>query len=315
MITVLASPKPWIGRVAKIQEKAIQSWKHIHPDVEIILYGNSPGTAVACQKFGICHIPNIEANENEIPFFGAIVDHAAKHAKYDTQAYVNCDILLTPHILNAIKSIHFSDFLMIGQRIDLSEWVAIETVDPDLINKLIALSQSGGINLHLPAGSDYFMFKRGMWHDLPPVVIGRGGYDGALIASCLQRCIPVVDATLSILALHQFHDYEHVSGGDNEIFYGKEAQQNLNLNSVQNGLSLLDAQWRFNGSVLKRTWSRGDWPRAIETSLRIRKKTIFADTFRPIRRLVYKFGLLHCMEITLSYLLESFQKDMANGNH
>lgn len=229
MITFLASPKAFVGLAATQQMAAIRSWLAVGAGIEVILYGDSLGTAEVCRALGIRHVPDIEATERGIPYFGAIAGHAAEHARYDVQVYLNCDILLTPHILLASEHISLSAFLMIGQRIDLSEGVEVNANDPGLSSQLKMLADAHRISLHTPGGSDYFAFRRGMWKDLPPVVIGRGGYDNALIAYCLQRRIPVVDATLAVPALHQFHDYGHAAGGVGEVFGGRMQSATLPL--------------------------------------------------------------------------------------
>ena len=50
MITFLASPKDFEGTIGVIQRKAILSWKILHPDNEIFLFGNSKGTKNICDE-------------------------------------------------------------------------------------------------------------------------------------------------------------------------------------------------------------------------------------------------------------------------
>ena len=40
MLTIFSTPKPFRGHIGVIQRNAIESWKRIHPDVEIILFGD-----------------------------------------------------------------------------------------------------------------------------------------------------------------------------------------------------------------------------------------------------------------------------------
>lgn len=259
MITFLSSPKAFAGRAATQQIAAIHSWQKLGCEVEVILYGNSPGTAAVCRELRILHVPEIKASGHGIPYFGAIVSHAADNGRYNNQVYLNCDILLTPHILAAIEQIKFNDFLMIGQRIDLAEGIEVDIANPDIINHLKVLAKENRIILHPPAGSDYFAFRRGMWSGLPPVIIGRGGYDNALIAYCLQKRIPVVDATFSILALHQFHDYGHAAGGLKEVFEGEDAIRNLSFVPLDAIPVLDDADFILKDGSIEPNLSRGDW--------------------------------------------------------
>jgi hypothetical protein len=52
MITILSSPKPWVRLSSKKPTRRNKkSWITLHPDVEIILYGDLSGTADAFERF------------------------------------------------------------------------------------------------------------------------------------------------------------------------------------------------------------------------------------------------------------------------
>jgi hypothetical protein len=103
----------------------------------------------------------------------------------------------------------------------------------------------GQAQLHNPAGQDYFVFRRGTWQDLAPLIVGRGGYDNALVAYCLRRRIPIIDATWSIHVVHQWHDYSHVRGA-NETFCGSDALANARLHDIEHSNpDIEDANWRL----------------------------------------------------------------------
>lgn len=272
MITFLSSPKPFTGIAKSIQLNAIRSWMKVHPKAEVILYGEAEGALAVCRDLRIKHVADIDATDSGIPFFGAIAEHARLNAANEIQIYLNCDILVMPSIISCIRCISFPRFLMVGQRIDLHEGVRIEMDQPISLETLTNLANFGQISLHPPSGSDYFIFPRGIWTGLPQVVIGRAGYDGALIAFCLRRGIPIVDATLSVLALHQYHDYGHVSGGARSVQQGKHALQNLRLHGiVHSAPTCSDAHWLLNRRHLVQNPARGDWIRAAELHWRFAK--------------------------------------------
>ena len=305
MISFLASPKPWAGVALQNQEKAVKSWLTLHPDIEVILYGDAPGTAIACALLGAQHIPDIAATPQGVPYFGAIADHAAKYAKYDIQCYVNCDILFTKNLLDTTKHIPFSQFLMIGQRIDLAEGIVMDMAKPDILTELENLSENGMATLHPPAGSDYFLFPRGMWHGLPPVVIGRGGYDNALIAFCIKNGIPVIDATLSVIALHQFHDYGHVKGGASEVFDGAIALSNLALAPKHAIPTLEDAQYFLKSGNLVRNYCRGDYLRYLFLKHCYGGQPNIAQLIRLLWRIQIRIGLRKNQQFSLQQATDS----------
>lgn len=308
MITFLSSPKPFQGKSLHIQAKAIRSWLSLDSEIEVILYGKSEGSEKIASELGIACIPDIETNEFGTPLFGAIAEHAASHARYDHQVYVNCDILFTQELFSAIKSIPFSQFLIIGQRVDLAKGVDWDTKMLDWHKQFVSLVNEGKISLHPAGGSDYFGFRRGLWQGLPQLAIGRGGYDNALISFCRQKRVPVIDATLSVLALHQFHDYSHIPGGKKVIFNGHEAEQNHLLYKGPFRLTQHDATWRLNTDDLTRSRGRrGDWLGALYTYLRYdRSAMLCADCINILRKVSRHLGQSKPTELNISDICASF---------
>ncbi len=67
--------------------------------------------------------------------------------------------------------------------------------------------------LHRASGSDYFIFPRACFTDMPDFAIGRAGWDNWMIYAGRRSGWPVIDATPSIMIVHQNHDYSHLPGG------------------------------------------------------------------------------------------------------
>ena len=67
MLTIFTTAKPFRDRIATIQRNALQSWTLLHPDVEVIVFGDDPGSAEACRDLGLRHEPQIDRTE-----FGSI---------------------------------------------------------------------------------------------------------------------------------------------------------------------------------------------------------------------------------------------------
>jgi len=316
MISILASPKPWHGLAAVHQYNAVKSWLALHPGVEVILYGAAPGTAEACERLGVQHVPHVDATPEGVPYFGAIADHAAEHARCDLQCYVNCDILFTKSLLDATQRVFFKQFLMIGQRIDLAEGVAIDVTNPDFLVEIRNLAEKGMAQLHPPAGSDYFVFPRGLWKGLPPVVIGRGGYDNVLIAFCLKKMIPAIDATPLVLAIHQHHDYSHVAEGASHIFGGDDARTNYSNISNMNGVSIEDVAWLMNGKGIYETKCRGDWARYLVLKSIIYSNSRFLQHLAVITRsLAYKLHLSKPKRYNLFEIIRLFENPKCDNQN
>jgi hypothetical protein len=306
LITFLSSPKPFSGISYKNQLNAIQSWLNVHPNAEVILYGDSPGCKEVCAILGIKHVNKIECSPSGVPYFDAIVGHAQKYALYDIQVYLNCDILLTDAIFDAIKMVQFPRFLIVGQRIDLGEKVNVIFRKDDWQLYVETLISNGDAKLHAPSGMDYFIFIRGLWERMKPLVIGRAGYDSALISFCLRHSIPVIDATYMIAALHQHHDYCHVKGKEKEVMSGVDAKNNQKMHEVEHSApNVIDATWQIYNGQLIRNNSRGDYLRHFESFLRYKKNLIFLSyVIRAIWRVLTGVRVYKPHQIELAEIIE-----------
>jgi len=69
MLTIFSTPKPFLGHIDVIQRNALQSWKRLHPDVEIILFGDDNGAAEVCRDRGgegVRHFVPVGATEARV---------------------------------------------------------------------------------------------------------------------------------------------------------------------------------------------------------------------------------------------------------
>jgi len=269
MLSILTSCKSFTGPAGPLQCRAIYNWRALHPNIEIILYGKTDGVDAVIREFDVRYIPDIGATAKGIPYFNAIAEHATTHALYDTQLYVNADILLPRKLLDLIPTAwQFPRFLLCGQRIDLVQELPATFSPIGWETRVPYLVRSGQAKIHGTMGSDYFLFPRGMWQYLPPLIIGRGGYDNALIAFCLRQHIPLLDASWVLPVLHQFHDYSHVAGGQKSSYHGKEARQNLRLHGICHSCpTLTDADRIICGNTLRLITGRSNFLRRTEVWL------------------------------------------------
>jgi hypothetical protein len=120
MLTIFSTPKPFRGHIGVIQRNAIESWKQIHPEVEIILFGDEEGAAEAARAMGIRHEPRVERNEHGTKYLTSIFDQAHEIARHPILCYVNCDIVLLSDFRSALQQVSakFPRFLMVGRRWD-----------------------------------------------------------------------------------------------------------------------------------------------------------------------------------------------------
>src|SRR5260370_7756128 len=63
MFTLFTTGKPFAGHSGIIQRNALKSWTLLHPDVEVIVFGDEEGAAEACRDLGLRHEAHEERNE------------------------------------------------------------------------------------------------------------------------------------------------------------------------------------------------------------------------------------------------------------
>ena len=118
MITLFTLPKPFVGHIGMIQRNAIQSWTRLHPDIDILMFGNEQGTAEIAAEFGLRHFPDVDVNEYGTPRMTGYFQQAEEAARHSRMCYVNADIILFPDLLEAVAKVDLPKFVMGGQRTD-----------------------------------------------------------------------------------------------------------------------------------------------------------------------------------------------------
>lgn len=264
MITFFTTAKPFEGANKTRQINAIRSWQAVHPDVEVLLFGRGAGYAETVAQLGLVQVDAVATNEFGIPRIDSMFALAAQRGRHAFQAYINCDIVLLPDYLQAVRQIPFGRFLMVAQRYDVNVDDPIDFSRSDWATGIRAKALGEGQKLS-PCGIDVFLEKGRIWRDLPPMVVGRGMYDNWLIYYCRSHGIPVVDGTDVVTLVHQNHDYRHIVGGKGAVEVGSEANRNLQLGGGYRHLfTIQDADWRLTANGLYRNWYRGDSRRCGE---------------------------------------------------
>jgi hypothetical protein len=316
VLSFLTSAKSFSGPAGANQLRALKSWLAISPEAEVILYGYSEGADEVCDDLGIRYVPNIRSTSKGVPYFDAIADHAREHARHDIQIYSNCDILLTDSLLNAINRVTFKKYLIIGQRLDLSQNANFEIDRSDWMDQLVNLKENGMISLHPTSGKDYFVFPRGLWEAIPSLIIGRLGYDDGLLAFCLERDIPIVDATCDVVSIHQYHDYIHLPGGLAELIHGSDSKHNITaLGSMHSTPLVSDAKWTLRFGKLEKTYAHRDYLRYAELFVRFRMGWVMPSyALRAVWRLLTTFRFFHIDTFNIEEVLKGYAMTMTNAD-
>lgn len=226
MLTIFTTPKAFKGQFAIIQENAIASWCKLRPRCQIILLGNGYKVAQTAKKYHALHIANVATNEFGTPLLPDIFKKAYEMAKFKKIAYVNCDIILTSDFTEAVRQIELPTFFLTGSRWELNINTKLDFSDDWSKRLKIKVSKKGSQRSHGP--TDYFVFTPKINFKMPDLAIGRTYWDAWLIFRAKQLGLPVIDATPTIWAIHQTHDYSHAGGWTN-VWLGPESQENKKL--------------------------------------------------------------------------------------
>ena len=296
LLTLFSAPKPFTNpHINVIQRNALQSWLHLGPEVQVLLVGQEAGMDEVAAEYGVRLLPEVQRTEGGTPLVSSIFSLARQASDSPFLGYVNGDILLLPDIVEATRQIAAQvnePFLLIGQRWDLEVTEQID-FSPGWERRLRAEAQDRGL-LHRPAGSDYFVFPRSAFVEMPDFAIGRAGWDNWMIYHARQQGWPVIDGTPAVMILHQNHDYSHLPGGKPHYDH-QESQQNMaRAGGLANMYMVLDADRQLkDGRVQRPALTTTRSLRAIERwlmpkdgSLRGRRGAL-ARRFRRMRRELY----------------------------
>ena len=248
-ITIFAIPKGFKGHTDIIQRNAIKSWTLLQPRPEIILFGDDKGTSEIAQEFGLRHVPDVKQNEYGSPLVNDLFAQAEGMATNNILAYINADIILMSDFMPVVNIVRtqFAEFLMIGQRWDVNIHSPVNFDSSTWEEYLHKIVTKSGV-LHIPRGLDYFVFSKHLWKKIPAFAIGRTAWDNWLAYQPIVDQHPVVDATESIITIHQNHDYSHLAAKKDEVWKGEEARNNQYLagERVCKGMgSALAATWQL----------------------------------------------------------------------
>jgi hypothetical protein len=289
-LAIFISPKPFTNpHIALIQRNAFRSWRLLDPEIEIYLLGKEEGVAQAAEEVGATHIADVARNEKGTPLISSMFQKVREHSDSPILAYVNADIILMRNFLESVQLVMQQQerFLLVGQRWDLTVENPIQ-YSGGWENELMQRVRNEG-RMHLPSGSDYFVFPRQCFTEIPDFAIGRAGWDNWMIYEARRRGWPVINATGSIHIIHQRHDYSHLPGG-RPHYHTPEADENIRLAGGKRMIfTLPDSNYRLvDGKVhraaliWKKFWREVEIFPLVKLGSRRLANTAFA-VFHPVK--------------------------------
>lgn len=284
MLTLFTTAKPFRGHIGVIQRNALQSWKLLHPDAEVILFGDDAGAAEVCRELGIRHEPHVEKHESGLNYVSYLFEKAQEIARHDYLCFANCDIILMGDFMDAFqKATHWRrDFLMVGRRWETDVTALLDFTQFDWERQLTHRALTTGFHQDYTY-VDFFLFRRGLYDHFPPMVITRSYWDLWAIQKVVNKKVAVIDASDAIVAVHQNHDYKYHPAGKLGTHTDPLALRNLTF--AQNGKSLrgiLDATYRMRRSgIISRAFNNPRWLKIRQV---IAERTFGARKLLGLRR-------------------------------
>jgi len=255
-----------------IQRNAIKSWILL-PDVEVILLGEETGLAEAARELGVKHIPNVRCNDSGTPLISSMFQQArdaSQRSNSDLLCIINADMILMPDFLEAARRsrLQRDKFVFLSQRWDFDVEGPLDFAEgwDSRLRKSVRKQN----RLHRPAGSDYFLFPKSCYTDIPDFAIGRAGWDNWMIYKARNENWSVIDCTPSVMVIHQNHDYSHLPGGKPHYEH-PDTNENIRLAGGQANIryTILDATHQLvDGKLIRPRMSRLRFMRRVELFLR-----------------------------------------------
>lgn len=214
LLTIFTTPKPFKdAHIITIQRNALRSWQAMGAEVEVLVIGDDEGVAQNARELGVRHIPQVRSNSRGTPLISSMLELARENSSSPYLAIVNTDIILFSDMLAAIRNMAAlrERFVLIGQRWDMDVTQELPAGEKAFAAFKEQVKSKAG--LHPPMGSDYFLFPRSCYQEIPDFAIGRAGWDNWFIFKSRWEGWPLVDATRDITIVHQSHDYRHLPGG------------------------------------------------------------------------------------------------------
>ena len=257
MFTIFTTPKPFRGHIEDIQWNALKSWTLLEPRPQILLLGDEFGADAAARELNLQHLPKLRRNPYGTPFLSDLIRQAEAHAQFNKLMLANADILFLPSLVRSLAPISLPRCLITGRRTNF-DVSGKEEFSPGWDRKLEERVRQGGVPAG-PTALDYFIFDRGLLGRIPDFAYGRVYWDNWILYRARAQGASLVDASQEILAIHQNHDYAHVTadGSSQSVWSGPEAFANRRL--VLSGflMTLDDANWRLESGKLlpQQRWS------------------------------------------------------------
>ena len=208
-----------------IHRNVILNWASFGPKVQPVLFGNMSVDS-QLRQLAVAHgwtiLPQQRVNSHGTPFLKDMYRLARNLTNSDFYGFCNGDILFNQGLIDTLEGVStysskFNSTLVIGRRynVNMKENSTELLYDSAIVTRIA--KQHG--KLYFLSAEDYFFIQRPQlfpWHTIKDVVIGRPAYDNYLVGQAIRGGVSVVDATNTIVAMHQTGKEGNLAGSKNK---------------------------------------------------------------------------------------------------
>ena len=253
LLTLFTAPKSFENpHINTIQSNTLRNWQALGEEVAVAVIGGDPGITEVCEEYGIQQLPDVRTNEKGTPLISSIFELGSSLNQSPYLVYANADILFLPDLVSAVRRLAETKgpFLAVGQRFDMDITDPVDFHGDWPAQLRTWMAEKG--RLHGQTGSDYFIYPRGCFEDIPDFAVGRAGWDNWMLYQTRYQGWKLVDGTPAITVIHQNHDYAHLPGGVIH-FYQPETDVNVKLAGGRRSIfNATDSRYLLTESGLKR---------------------------------------------------------------
>ena len=189
-----------------VHNLTVKNWLSMRPYIIPVIFTNESGLAKECERQDWNVFPVKVESAGGIPVLKYMYKKVMEIYNTTFYAYSNSDILFTDtliHTLLSLKnsSIHLEGTVMIvGKRTNVQY---VTEIEGSSWTSLTSVAKTRG-NLSFGNAEDYFITPRTYpWDNIAEVVIGRPAYDNWLVYNARKQKHMIIDATDTLLAVHQ----------------------------------------------------------------------------------------------------------------
>ena len=189
-----------------VHNLTVHNWLSLRPYVIPVIFTNETEVADECRRMGWEVFPVRVAAADDIPVLKYMYQDVMEAFNTTFYAYSNGDILYTESLVDTLVGLVNSQIslqapvLLVGKRTNV---VNVTESEGSTFENLTAIAKGRG-SLFTGYAEDYFITPRVYpWKDIAEVVIGRRAYDNWLVWYARKQKQVVIDATSTLLAVHQ----------------------------------------------------------------------------------------------------------------